>query len=244
MAVGVVLFTLGIYGLAGWLYWRDGSINYLIALAAGHLASLPSPLWQLLYRFSYDPAMGALYTALDRSLPWAIFLGAWMIMLPPLAVFHLYRLRWWSPSYSSALLTFAVFVLYFLLIETIGQRAGWWRYSQLSAPPLGMSMTLLAGLMNGLVALGALSALILTRRYAWLSLLTVLLPAPLVLSIFVHGLLGAPFYTVVLLQGNQLLSVESWAAAIGLLGTMGLLFAAAHTVASVLAGQRGVRHSP
>jgi hypothetical protein len=54
------------------------------------------------------------------------------------------------------------------------------------------------------------------------------LPIPLALSLLVHGLLGAPLYTVLILRA------QSWAGAIGLLGTLGLLFSGAHIVAGSL----------
>jgi hypothetical protein len=133
-------------------------------------------------------------------------------MLPPVLVFYLFRHRWWFPSYLTSILTFALFVLYHLLVETISLRQGWLRYSN-GALPLGLAQPLLAALMNGLVSLGALAALLLTRRYSVTSLLGIVLPIPLALSLLVHGLLGAPLYTALLLQA------QSWAGAIGLLAS-------------------------
>ena len=258
MELGVILLTLGAYGLAIYLWWRERSPNYLIALIAGNLISLLSPLWQSLYGFSYASRLPALYMLLDHPLPRTIFLAAWTIMLPPLAIFYLYRHRWWVSGYATGLLTFARFVIYFLVVEMTGVRAGWWCYSGRTALPFGLipagqsiqeaascygptlsfglPVTLLAALMNGLIALGLLSALLLTHRYAWSSLIFILLPIPLLLSLFVHGLLGAPLYAALLLQAQA-----SWAGAIGLLGTLGLLAWGAHIVAGSLSQQRDWR---
>jgi hypothetical protein len=138
-------------------------------------------------------------------------------------------------------------------------RAGWWCYSGRTTLPFGLlpaaelgqvtscqgptlsfglPMTLLAALMNGLIALGLLSALLLTQRYAFTSLLFILLPIPLLLSLFVNGLLGAPLYAALLLQAQA-----SWAGALGLIGTLGLLASGAHIVAGSLNQQRDWRQT-
>src|SRR5690606_36159942 len=125
MEIGVILFTLGAYGLAGYLSWQERAPHYVVALLGGHLAALASPLWQALYGFSYDPSLPALYTwqrseEIAYTLPRAIFLAAWTAALPPLVIFYLYRRRLWFASYLTTMLTFALFVLYHLLVESIG----------------------------------------------------------------------------------------------------------------------------
>ncbi|HEU5015329.1 MAG TPA: hypothetical protein VFT66_22605 [Roseiflexaceae bacterium] len=239
MQFGIFLLTLIAYGLAFFLWYRERTPNYVIGLLAGHLFSLASPLWQMLYRFSYNSQWAPLYTAFGHMLPRLTFVAAWTFMIPPLLIFFLYRNRWWEPSYLIGLLTFALFVVYYLIIESFGLRSDWWQYSDVGTLPLGMQVTLLSALMNGLVALGSLSILIMTRRYAWLSLLLLLLPMPLILSLFVNGLLGAPLYTVFLLR--EQLQAQSWPGVIGMIGTLGLLFWGAHIVASAFEGQRAER---
>lgn len=240
MQTGIVLLTIAVYGLAGFLWWRERTPIYVVALVAGHLSSLPSPLWQTLYRFSYSPELApAVATLFGRQLPRIVFIAAWTSILPPLVIFYLHKHRWWFPGYLTSLLTFILFVVYHLLVETLGLRQEWWSYSAITPLPFGLRVTLLSALMNGLVSLGVLSLLLLTRRYAITSLLLLLLPMPLVLSLFVHGLLGAPLYTALLLQSRNLAS--SWATMIGMVGTLGLLLWAAHTVASVIEGQRASR---
>lgn len=235
MAAGIFLLTVGAYALAFFLWYRERTPNYIVGLLAGHISSLPSPLWQELYRFSYSPQWTPLYTAFGNPLPRLVFIAAWTWMIPPLVIFFLYRHHWWEPGYFIGLLTFVLFVVYYLIIETLGLRANWWRYDGVAALPLGLRVTFLSALMNALVGLGTLSLLILTRRYAWLSLLLLLLPMPLILSLFVNGLLGAPLYTALLLQA------QSWAGVIGLIGTLGLLLWGAHIVASAFEGQRSER---
>src|SRR6266545_201045 len=236
MQVGVIFLTICAYGLAIFLWSRERTPNYLVAMLGAHLAVLLSPLWQALYGFVYDTRLPALYgfgggqlQALPRlALPWPVFLGAWLAVAPALAVFYLFRHRWWFPGYATSLLTFVLFVLYHLLIETICVRQGWLRYTRDVSLPLNVPQPLLSALMNGLVSLGMLAALLLTRRYSLGSLLTIVLPIPLALSLLVHGLLGAPLYTALLLEA------QSWAALIGLIGTLGLLASGAHIIAGSL----------
>lgn len=237
MEPAIILLTVGAYGLAAYLWWAERTPNYFVALLAGHIGSLPSPLWQRLYHFSYSAGFQPVaLELLGHSLPQIVLVAAWTMMIPPLIVFWLYRHRWWFPGYLTGLLTYGLFVIYHFVVETIGVRAGWWSYEQAAPLPLGLSVTLLSALMNGLVSLGLVSLLILTRRYAWLSLLLLLVPMPLVMSLFVNGLLGAPLYTVLLLRG--MLPNQGWAGAIGLVGTLGLVLWAAHIVASSIEGQR------
>lgn len=238
MPVLIVLLTFAVYGLGVYLWWRENTPIYLIALLAGQLGTLLAPLWQILYRFNYNPDYGKLIGYLGQELPSIVLFGGWFLVLPALVIFYLHRERWWFPGYTTGLLTFVVFVVYYLLLETIGVRLRMWSYDSALALPLGLPFTLLSALMNGLVSLGTLSLLLLTRRYAMMSLLTILLPTPLVLSLFVNGLLGAPLYTVLLLQ-SQLNLASGWANAIGGLGTLGLLIWSTHTVASVIESQRG-----
>jgi hypothetical protein len=237
MELGIILFTLGAYGLAVYFGRRERAANYVVALLAGHLVSLLSPIWQILYGFAYDERLPALYTLIGHPLPRTIFIAAWTAMLPPLLIFYLYRHRWWFSSYTTGVLTFVLFVLYHLLVEQIGLRARWWHYTSPVALPFGLPVPLLAGLMNGLVSLGLLSALVLTRHYSWTSLLLFLLPVPLVLTLFVHGLLGAPLYAALLLRA------QSWAGVLGMLGTLGLLVWGAHIVATSLGRPRDWRQT-
>lgn len=233
MELGILLFTIGAFGIASLLALRDRHPHYLIALASGQIATLLSPLWQRLYGFSYDPSFSPLFRVFDYPLPTAIFLAGWTLMLPPLAIFFLYQRRWWISGYVTGSLTFVLFTLYHILIETIGVRAGWWQYADGGALPFDIGVNVLAGLMNGLVSLGGLAVLLITRHYVWPMLLAVVLPTPLLMSVLVHGLLGAPLYTVLLLRA------QSWAAAIGMFGTLGLLLWGVHIIASEL-GRRPV----
>ncbi len=238
----LILLTLAAYAGAGFLWYRERTPNYLVALLAGQLGALLSPFWQWLYQFGYSgDFQPALYSALGQNLPRIVVFGAWVAVLPPLVVFWLYRHRWWFPNYGTGLLTYALFVIYFLLIESMGTTYGWWAYANEDVLSFQLPVALLSALMNGLVALGMVSVLIVTRRYAWASLLTLLLPMPLVLSFFVNGILGAPLYTVLVLQDR--FTIQNWVAGIGLLGTLGLVLSGAHTVASAIDGQRQRRRT-
>lgn len=249
MQFGVILVTIIVYAVAISLWWREHTPNYVVALLGAHLAVLLSPLWQALYGFTYAERFpillrfgtGERLQALARlqayALPWPVFFGAWVAVLPAVAVFYLFRHRWWFPGYLTSLLTFVLFALYHLFVEIVGLRQDWWRYSGQILLPLGLQQPLLSALMNGLVTLAVLAALLLTRRYALASLLLIVLPIPLALSLLVHGLLGAPLYTALLLRA------QSWAGAIGLIGTLGLLASGVHIVAVSLERPREWRQT-
>ena len=240
MEAFVILLTLCAYGLAIFLWVRERTPNYFVAMLGAHLATLLSPFWQALYGFTYDERLPTLYRLgaasrfgfLERlqayALPRPIFLVAWVGIAPVLLVFYLFRHRWWFPGYVTSLLTFTLFIIYHLLIETIGVRQGWLQYAGATPMPFGVPQPLLSSLMNGLVSLGTLAALLLTRRYSLSSLLVIVLPIPLALSLLVNGWLGAPLYTARILQA------QSWAGALGLIGTVGLLVSGAHIIAGSL----------
>jgi hypothetical protein len=249
MEVGIILLTLCAYGLAIFLWVREHAPNYLVALLGGHLATLLSPIWQALYGFTYDAGLPLLFklgvdgrlAALTRAttyaLPRPVFIAAWLAILPAVLVFYLFRHRLWFPGYMTSLLTFVLFVLYHLLFETVLTRRDVLHYTGDGLLPLGLPQILLSALMNGLISLGTLAALLLTRRYSLGSLLTIVLPIPLALSLLVNGLLGAPLYTALLLQA------QSWAGAIGLVGTLGLLLSGAHIIAGSLERPREWRQT-
>lgn len=234
MEIGLFILTLGVCGLAVFLGLRERTFIYLVALAAGSFATVATPLWQLLYRFSYHPQYPALLEFLEQPLPSIVALAGWTTMIPPLLVFYLARQRWWFGSYVTLVLTYILFVLYHLLIESIGTRAGWWSYGPLPALPFGLQPMLVAALMNGLTGLGILAILLLARHYALASLLVFVLPAPLILNVLVHGMLGAPLYTVI-----QLNAETGWTGALGLGGTLILTLWGVHILASTVTEQRG-----
>jgi hypothetical protein len=235
MEIGIIILTIGAYGLAGYIAWRERSTIYVVALFAGQLSALPSPLWQLLYGFRYDERLPTMLTFFDRSLPWVIFLGAWLVVLPPLVILYLIQQRLWFSGYITGVLTFTLFVLFHVLLETVGANARLWAYIDRGPLPFGVPANLYAALSHGLVSLGTLAALIFTRHYSLGSQLIFLVPVPIGLSLVVHGLLGAPLYTVLLLRA------QSWAGVIGMAGTLGLIIWATHIVASELGRQRDTR---
>jgi hypothetical protein len=113
-------------------------------------------------------------------------------------------------------LTYLIFLLYHLLIETLGLRTQSWVYSG-SNLPLGFSEPLLAAIMAGLISYGLLYVLLAVHRFAWPSMLFAILPSTLLISLLVHGLLGAPLWIALLLDG------QAWAIMVGLLTSVGLL---------------------
>lgn len=223
MQVLGVLLTFVCYGAALYLWWQERSWNYLIALVAGHLAALLDPLWQWLYGVEFGPSLVVWRELLGYPLPLAVLIAsAWFYTLPALVVFYLYRHRWWFSSYIAALLTYVIFLLYHLLLQSLGTRSGVWRFVRTDPLPFNIAPPLLSAIMAALVSLVMLYILLATHRYGLLSLLLVVLPSVLLASLLVHGLLGAPLWVPVLLNAQR------WALTIGTAGTLALLIWAVH----------------
>jgi ABC-type polysaccharide/polyol phosphate export permease len=102
---------------------------------------------------------------------------------------------------------------------------GIWTYSGATVLPFGISHALLSTLMAALISLSFLYVLLLARRSSLPGMLLALLPALLLLSLLVRGLLGAPLWV------SQRLSEPAWIVIIGTLSTLGLIIWAVHIVA-------------
>jgi hypothetical protein len=224
MLILATLLLIVCYGLAGYLGWMQRTPIYLITIVAGHLAATVSPLWRVLYAMTYSLDLGMVQTLLGQPVPLLVAIGSgWHYPLPALVVYYLYTARWWFPGALTGLLTLLVFLLYHLLIETIGLRTQIWVYSATELP-LNFSKPLLAAIMAGLVSYGLLYAILSVQRSTWPSMLLALLPTPLLLSLLIHGLLGAPLWAALALGGAQ------WAVLAGLLSTLILLGWAAQII--------------
>lgn len=223
MEAAVFLLTLVCYGLASYLWWQEETPHYLFGLLGGHLSALLSPLWAVLYGVVYDPSLRAVRNVFGQPLYETLVIGAaWYYPLPALLVFFLYQRRWWFPGYITGLLTYVILLLYHLIVQALGTRLGIWRYTPTAEYPFGLSPSLVAAVMGALVSLGLVYTLLLAYRSSWQSVLIVMLPAPLLLSLLVHGLLGASLWVPLLLDAPV------WASSIGLLATLALLLWAVH----------------
>ncbi|NTV63180.1 MAG: hypothetical protein HGA65_06550 [Oscillochloris sp.] len=217
MQAAAILVLLICYGTAGYLTWQQRNPIYLFALIAGHLGALLSPLWSLLYSGNGKPSLGAIQAAISQPPSLTIILIAgWHYSLPTLLVLFLYVTRWWFPGNITGGLTYLVFTLYHLLIELIGLRANLWSYQNLVLP-LGLPAAIVAAIMAGLVSYTLLYVLLATYRYAWTSMAFSVIPALLLISLLVHGLLGAPLWITLTLNGAE------WAVALGTASALSLL---------------------
>lgn len=182
MELATTLLLILCYGLAAYLAWSDGTPIYLITLVAGHISSLVSPLWRVLYGINYDLNLIVVQTLLGQSVPLPVLIGAgWYYPLPALVVYYLYVTRWWFPTVLTGVMTYLALLLYYLLIESFGLRANIWAYSAVRMPP-GFSTPLLAAIMAALIAYGLLYVVLLNHRSTWPSMLLVILPAPCCLA--------------------------------------------------------------
>jgi hypothetical protein len=235
MELAATLLLIICYGLGGYLAWAQRTPLYLLALVAGHLGSLASPLWRVLYGVRYSLDLPTVETLLGQPVPLPVVLGSgWYYPLPALVVFFLFSTRWWFPGTVTGVLTYLIFLLYHLLIETIGLRTNTWSYFGLDLP-LGFSAPLLAAIMAGLVSYGMLYTLLAVHRFAWGSLALAVLPSILALSLLVYGLLGAPLWIALLLEG------EAWAVAVGMAVTLALLLWAGQIITGGIKRLTGTR---
>jgi hypothetical protein len=232
----VFLLTLICYGLAIYLWWDQQKPIYVFALLSGHVGSLASPLWTLLYGVQYSADFSPLLHVLGSPLPFVVFLGAaWFYTLPALLVFYLYATRWWVSGYFAGLVTYGAFLFYHTILESVGLRLGIWFYTDVLVLPFGISNALISTLMAALISLTLLYLLLLVRRFSMVSMLLVLLPATLLINLLVRGLLGAPLWLVISVGPWLGIDVQSWVIAISGLITLALLVAAVHIVARGLA---------
>jgi len=233
MELGAVFLTVLVYAAAGYLWYQQRTPIFALAVLSGHLSVLASPLWRLLYGVSYSPGLDAVQALLGQPIPLvAVFAAGWFYPLPAMAVLYLYFTRWWFPGPLTALLTFCVFLLYHLLIETLGLRSSLWSYRG-PALPFGLSSPLLSAVMAGLTSLGLLYVLLVSYRSAWVSMALAVVPATLLMSLLVNGLLGAPLWLTLRLGGAE------WMVALGLASALVLL---AWALQIVTAGVSKVEH--
>lgn len=217
MQTAAILLLIICYGAAGYLAWQQRTPIYLLALAAGHLSALASPLWQLIYGVSYGVSLEAVQATISQPAPAALILAAgWHYPLPAMLVLYLYMTRWWFPGSITGLLTYLIFLLYHLLIELVGLRARLWSYRDM-ALPLGVPSPLVAAIMAGLISYAFLYVLLATYRYARLSMALAVVPAALLISLLIHGVLGAPLWIALVLNG------AAWAVGLGTVSALALL---------------------
>jgi hypothetical protein len=157
--------------------------------------------------------------------------AGWFYTLPAMVVLYLYRyqLQMRFSGYLTGLVIYGAFLFYHLILETIGLRFQIWSYQSPATMPLGISSALLSVIMAALISLGLLYLLLVIYRYGWLSMLLTLLPSTLVLSLLIHGILGAPLW-IAMFGISRLLPGQSWVITIGLISTLALLAWAVHIV--------------
>lgn len=189
----------------------------MLALVAGQSGTILEPFWRFLYTLQAIPTPGSLWAVLTtpfdpiRSLP-----AAWPDALPALIIVALYWYRWWTPGSWSGLFTFLVFTSFQLLIGLLSLRSST-PPSFLTPLPFGLSADLLAALMNATISYGLCYVFITVHHYSWPSMTIAILPMPLLLQVFIYGIIGAPLLIARLLPDGE------WPLRIGLILTLILL---------------------
>lgn len=213
----VAFVTVLIYVGALALLWRERSLRYLLMLFAGHLAMLLTPLWQRVYQIT--PRSGAGFTLLGRfEIPWALLLGGGALLaLPPLIFYYGLRHRWWPRHYAAVWLGYALFVIYFLLIQGILERGNSGLFSDTllvrdTVLPANVAQAvLLAG-----VSLGMLYTLVSTRHYALQVAVAPLLLCGVVAALLFLGIFASPMWVSALLGQSGILVTAGGFVSLGL----------------------------
>jgi hypothetical protein len=207
----LVLLTLLVYALAGYLLWRERTLCYLLALLGGHFAMLLTPIWQRAYAIS--PAItGGLSLPGGYEVPWPLFLGGGaLVALPALAFYFGLRHRWWPRHYAVIWAAYAVFLVYFALIEALLERAGspFFTDTLLVRDTIVPASLVQAALLAG-VSLFILYTMVSTRHYALQVSIVPLLLSGIVGSLLFLGILAAPLWVAGLLdQSGVIMTVAA-----------------------------------
>ena len=202
----LVLLTILIYVGALALLWRERSLRYLLLLFAGHATMLLTPLWQRVYRIS--PVAGATFDLLGRfEIPWALLLsGGPLLALPALVFYYGLRHHWWPRHYAAIWLGYALFVIYFMLVESVLERTGAGLFSStlLVRDTLLPATVVQAVLLSG-VTLGMLYTLVSTRHYALEVAVVPLLLCGLIAALLFLGIFASPLWVSALLGQSGLI---------------------------------------
>lgn len=190
----LVLITIVIYAVAMLLLVRERSLRYLLMLFAGHIAMLLTPIWQVLY--GIDPVGNGLSLLGRYEVPWPLLVGGGpLLALPPLLLYYGLRHGWWPRHYAAIWLSYAVFLIYFLLLEAVLERGGAGLFSNAVIvedtfiPAPLVQAILLAG-----VSLGMAYALVSTRHYALEVAVAPLLLSGVVAALLFLGILASPLW--------------------------------------------------
>jgi hypothetical protein len=229
----LVLFTLAVYGLAGYLLWRERSYGYVLALFAGHLAMLLTPVWQRAYAVT-TVSEGGLSLFGRYDVPWALLLGGGAILaLPAIAFRYGLRNRWWPRHYAIIWAGYAVFVVYFALVEAILERTG----SPFFTSTLLLRDTVIPGslaqaLLLAGVSLGILYTMVSTRHYALQVAIVPLLFSGVAASILFLGIFASPLWVA------GLLDQDGWIMTAAALVSLALVLWGVHLLANGLHSSR------
>jgi hypothetical protein len=232
MSVLLAVITLLVYGLAIFLFLREGTLRYLLVLLAGHIAMLSTPLWARLYRFVITEETGLSIFGLAQ-VPWNLVLGGGVLLVLPALIFY-YGLRhgFWACHYAALWGTYIVFALYFLVYERLFAGLISLQGSVLEVlddtpfPAPFMIALLLAG-----VSLGIVYVVVSTRHFAFHIAVMPLLLSGLISMLVFLGIFASPLWIISLIG---LTEVSMWAIWGGILISLGLVLWGIHLLASVL----------
>lgn len=197
MPPALTVLTVLAYLLAIALLWFDRSLRPLLLLVAGSLATLSQPLWARLFGTSLELSGSMLRIGSSYALPNATLLGGGVLLaLPPLFIIYGLRHRWWSRHYAACWGFFVIFLLFFVIMESLNLRADalifarptMSRYERLG---LLLHFMLLSG-----ISFGLLYAFVATRHYALRIALGPLLLSGLLAGFLFNGILASPYWAM------------------------------------------------
>jgi hypothetical protein len=230
----LVLVSLLVYVAALALLWRERSLRYLLLLFAGHIAMLLTPLWQRVYQIT-PVAESGLRLFGRFAVPWSLLLvGGSLLAAPPLLFYYGLRHKWWPRHYFAIWLGYAIFIIYFLLIESLLARSNTQLFSDtlLVRETVFPAQVVQAVLLSG-VSLGMLYTLVSTRHYALEVAVVPLLLCGVAAALLFFGIFASPLWV------SSLLGQSGTLVTVGALVSFGLVLWGVHLLASGLHVNRG-----
>ena len=230
MGPPLLALVVVVYLAAIALLWFDRSIRPLLLLAAGSIATLAQPLWTRLFGTSPDVSGNLVRIGDNFTVPLATVLaGGVLLALPPLFIIYGMRHQWWGRHYAAAWSFFIAFVLFFLIVDGLQDRAELSLFAQPELPREGTVETVFQAMLLSGISFGLLYTFVSTRHYALQIALVPLLLSGLAIALLMLGILCSPYWVARLLkQPDRVLSLGAVVSVVLVLWAIHLLARGLH----------------
>lgn len=204
------VLVLAAYIVALYLFWADKSLRPLLLLFAGSGAMVAEPLWHRLFGSTPHVPGSVIQIGTFFVLPlWTLIGGGVIIAVPALVVLYGMRHRWWNLHYASAWIYFALFVLYFMVVDVWQVRSSLRLFADPQLPSRSLVEALFQALLLAGVSFGMLYTFVSTRHYALQIAVIPLLLSGIASGLLLFGILCSPFWVARLLQQSDRIQLVS-----------------------------------